>query len=104
MENNQELQEMQLLDQNLHNIMLQKQSFEMELSETKSAIAEIEKSGDVFKLIGDLLIRKDKDKAKSELVDKEKILEMRIRSVEKQEEALSKRLEELREKLSKSAK
>ncbi len=99
---NQNIQEMQMLDQNLHNLLLQKQAFSMELSETQSAAKEIEKSGDVFKLIGDLLIKKDSDSAKSELADKEKILELRIKSVEKQEDAISKRLEELRKKFSKS--
>jgi prefoldin beta subunit len=100
--NDEELQEMQVLDQNLHNVLLQKQSFELELSETKAASKEIAKSGDVYKLIGDLLIKREKSQAKEELENKEKILELRIKSVEKQQDALEKRLEELRKKLSDS--
>ena len=98
----QEIQEMQMLDQNLHNLLLQKQAFQMELSETQSATKEIEKSGDVFKLIGDLLIKKDSKSVKEELSNREKILELRIKSIEKQEDSLSKRIEELRKKLTKS--
>ena len=96
----QELQEMQAIDQNLHNLALQKQAFQMELSETQSALKEIEKSGEVFKLVGDLLIKKDKDKAKTELSEKVKLLEMRVKSIEKQEDIFSKRLEDLRKKIS----
>ena len=55
MEQNEELQEMQILDQNLHNMLLQKQAFQMELSETNSALKEIDKSNEVFKLFGELM-------------------------------------------------
>ena len=99
MEGNEEIQEMQILDQNLHNILLQKQAFEMELSESKSALKEIEKSPEVFKLIGELMIKSDKEKIKEELLNKEKILGMRIKSIEKQENTISKRLDDLRDKL-----
>ena len=96
-----EIQEMQILDQNLHNILLQKQAFDMELSETKSALGEIEKSGEIFKLIGELMIKSDKEKVREELSNKEKLLNMRIKSIEKQEDALTKRLDDLRTKFSK---
>ena len=104
MEQNEELQEMQILDQNLHNMLLQKQAFQMELSETNSAQREIEKSNEVFKLVGELMIKTDKEKAKEELSTKERILSMRIKSIEKQEDTLAKRLEELRNKFSNIAK
>jgi prefoldin beta subunit len=105
MENkNEDLQEMQMLDQSLHNLLLQKQAFQMELSETKSGLVEIEKSGEIFKLVGELMIKVGKEKVKEELLSKEKILNMRIKSIEKQEDSIAKRLEELRNKFSKLAK
>ena len=45
-EQNKKIQEMQILEQNLQNFLLQKQAFQMELSETQSALKEIENSGD----------------------------------------------------------
>lgn len=102
--NEEEIQEMQILDQNLHNILLQKQAFQMELSETKSALKEIEKSGEVFKMVGELMIKAEKEKVKEDLAVKEKVLSMRIKSIEKQEDSLTKRLDELRNKLSNLAK
>ena len=101
---NEDLQEMQMLDQNLHNILLQKQAFQMELSETKSGLVEIEKSGEIFKLVGELMIKVGKEKVREELLSKEKILNMRIKSIEKQEDSIAKRLEELRNNFSKLAK
>jgi len=46
-------------------------------------------------MIGQLLIKTDKKSVVSELISKEKIIDLRIRSFEKQEQALSGKLEEL---------
>lgn len=99
------IQEMQMLEQNLQNLLLQKQAFQMELSETSSALKEIENSSDeVFKIIGQLMIKTDKQKIKQELLNKEKILSLRTKTIEKQESSLTEQLDELREELMKSMK
>ncbi len=96
------IQEMQILEQSLQNILLQKQAFQLEISETTSALKEIESSGDeVFKIIGQLMIKTEKSKIKQELIDKEKILEMRIKSIEKQENSLTEQVEKIREEVMK---
>jgi len=97
---NEKIQEMQILEQNLQNLLLQKQAFQMELSETESALKEIEKSSDeVFKIIGQLMIKTGKPKIKEELSNKKKILELRIKTMEKQEVNLMKQLDVLRDKI-----
>ena len=94
------IQEMQILDQNVQNLFLQKQSFQIEISETQSALKEIENSGDeIFKMIGQLMIKSDKVKIKEELINKEKFLDIRIKSIEKQESYLTEKLEKLREEI-----
>lgn len=100
MSSDKKIHEMQILEQNLQNLLLQKQAFQMELSETTSALEEIEKStDDVFKIIGQLMIKSDKKKIKDELINKEKILELRTKSLEKQEEYLSKQIDKIREEV-----
>ena len=50
----------------------------MELAETSSALKELEKAGDeVFKIIGQLMIKSEKGKIKEELLEKQKILEIK---------------------------
>ena len=94
------IQEMQILEQNIQNLFLQKQSFQMELSETKSALKEIEKSGDeVFKIVGQLMIKTEKQAINKELLDKEKVLDLRIKSFEEQEKILTNKLETLRKEI-----
>jgi len=97
---NQKIQEMQMLEQGLQQMLLQKQAFQMELSETNLALKEIESSGEeVFKIIGQLMLKTEKPKIKKELLEKEKILNLRLNSIEKQETSLTGKLEEIREEI-----
>jgi len=77
----------------------------MELSETQSALREIEKSGDeVFKIIGQLMIKTDKENIEKELSNKKEILGLRMKTLEKQEKSLTEKLEKLREEIMKNIK
>ena len=99
-EKNKNIQEVQFLEQNLQNLLFQKQAFQMELTETQSALKEIENSqDDSYKLIGQLMIKISKSKIKEELSDKEKILNLKIKNFEKQEKYLSEKLEQIRKQI-----
>lgn len=94
------VQELQMLEQNLQNTLLQKQSFQIELREIQAALKELDKSGDeVFKIIGQLMIKTDKKEMKIELSDKEKMINLRINTLEKQEKTLSEKLDELQREI-----
>ena len=94
------IQELQILEQNLQNILMQKQVFQLELSEASSALKEIEKSkSDVYKIIGQLMIKKDQKEVKEELASKEKVLETRLKNLEKQEETITKKADKLKEEI-----
>lgn len=94
-----QIQEIQILEQNLHNLLLQKQAFQMEISETQAAKKEIKNSEDVFKVIGQLMIKAEKEKVKEELLNKEKLLDLRMQSIEKQETSLEEKLDSLRKEV-----
>jgi prefoldin beta subunit len=99
------LQEMQIVEQNLQNIIIQKQAFQMELNEIDSASRELEKSkGEVYKIVGQLMISKEKGEIKNELKEKEKIISSRINALDKQEEIFSEKAEKLRKEFLKNAK
>lgn len=94
------IQEMQFLEQNLQNSLLQKQAFQMELSETQSALREIEKAGDdIFKITGQLMIKTSKPKIKEELTNKEKMFKLRVESLEKQEASFLEKLDAIRDEI-----
>lgn len=98
------IQEMQILEQNLQNLFMQKQAFQMELSETEEALKEIEDAGDeVFKVIGQLMIKTEKSKMSDELSSKKKLIEMRMNTFEKQEKAITEKIEDIRSEIMKSS-
>jgi len=103
--NEEKIQEMQILEQKLQNTILQKQAFQMELAETDAALIELENSGDeVYKVIGQLMLKSEKSKIKEELINKQKILQLRTSALEKQENSFTEQLEKLREEMMNSEK
>ncbi len=104
-ETQEKIQELQTYEQNLHSLLIQKQAFQMELSETENATNEISKSkDDVFKLIGNIMVKASKEKIEKDLKQKKDLLSLRIKSIEKQEMQISKQLEELKEEVMKKIK
>ena len=99
-QNNQKLQEMQMLEHNLQNLLMQKQAFHMELSETATALAEVGKADDeIFRIVGQLMIKSDKKKVIEDLENKKKLLELRVETMDKQEKNLNEQAEGLREEI-----
>jgi prefoldin beta subunit len=98
MKNENSVQEIQFLEQGLQNILYQKQAFQMELSEAQEALKELENSkDDVYKVIGQIMIKSEKEKIKAELQSKIKIFDLRMKNLEKQEVALTDRIEKIRD-------
>lgn len=105
MKNQEKIQELQILEQSIQNILMQKQAFQMEISETESARTELKNSGkDVYKIIGQLMIKSDIVEIKKDLEEKQKLLELRIKNLEKQETSLSTQIEKIREEVMNSSK
>jgi len=104
-EKEQKIQELQILEQNLQGVLMQKQAFQMELSEASSAIREVEKSkSEVYKIIGQLMVKKDLKEVKEELKNKEKLLNLRLKNLEKQEEIIAQKANQLKENIFDSSK
>ena len=99
------IQELQSLEQTLHPLMMQKQAFQIELNETDNALSEISKSDDdVFKIVGQIMIKASKDKITEDLEKKQKLVSLRLESIEKQESSLTEKAEKLREEVMKQIK
>lgn len=100
-----QIQELQLLEQNLQNLLMQKQAFEMELNETENALNEIQKTKDeVYKIVGQVMLKSSKESIEKELKQKKELIALRLKSIEKQETSLSQHLEKLREQVVKKLK
>ncbi len=89
------IEELQILERNLQNTLLQKQTFQTQLLEIKNALEELEKSKkETYKIIGTIMIASDASELKKDLKSKKEIIDLRVKNLEKQEE-------QIREKASK---
>jgi|SRR3989338_5539428 len=79
------IEKMQLIEQSMQGFLVQKQSFQMQLSETESALKELETAGEVHKIVGNIMVKAEKEEVKKELASKKDVLGLRIKTLEKQE-------------------
>lgn len=99
-ENLRKIQELQIMEQNLQNIMIQKQAFQFEENEIISALEEIKTSGDeVYKIIGQVMVKSNKQNMEKELKGKKDLIELRLKNLEKQENMLKERVTASRNEL-----
>jgi len=95
-----QIRELQLLEQNLQNILMQKQAFQLELSEVENALAELTKNeGEVFKISGNIMIKSSKENILKDLKQKKDLISLRLKSLDSQEKNLSSTSENIRKKV-----
>ncbi len=87
-ETEQKIEQLQMLEQNLRTFTVQRQQFQAQLMEIDSALSEIEGTKEVFKIIGGVMVAAQKDEVKKDLAKKKEVLELRIKTIEKQEEKI----------------
>ncbi|MBI5148888.1 prefoldin subunit beta [Candidatus Pacearchaeota archaeon] len=93
-----QIQELQILEQNLQNLSLQRQAFQVEQNETENAIAELGKAKeDPYKIIGQVMIKTNKADLEKDLKHKKEVIGLRIKSIEKQEDSIREHVTKLRE-------
>ena len=91
--------QVQLIQQNLENFSNQRQQFQMQETEIETALLEISSSGQNYKIIGNIMVLADRDKLRKDLEEKKEMLTIRISSIEKQEEKLKVKAEEIQKEL-----
>lgn len=93
-----QIQELQILEQNLQNLSLQRQAFQVEENETENALNELKKTkDDVYRIIGQIMIKSDKTELEKDLKHKKEIIGLRVKSIEKQEGIIKEQISKLRE-------
>ena len=97
-----ELARLQQLQQTLQAVVAQKQQLEIEMTETDRALSELEKvTGEtpVYKSVGSILVKADKEALLTELKEKKELLNTRVTVLGRQEERTRDRLKEVQQKI-----
>ena len=88
------LGQLQMLEQSMQNFLMQKQQFQLQQVEIESALKELEKVNEAYKIVGNIMVLSKKDDLIEDLKSKKEVVGLRIKNMEKQES-------QLREKASK---
>lgn len=97
-ETSKKIGELQNLEQNFQSIMVKRQSIQVESNEVKNALKELDNSTspEVYRVIGKIMVKSNKDSLKKELSEKNKLLNSKLKATEKQELLLRENMERLR--------
>ncbi len=101
----QKVEQAQRLQSELESIVTQRYQLEVSLKEVEKSLEELgnlPENASIYKSVGSILVQvESKEKIKKELEDKKETLELRIKTVMKQQELLEKKLKEIQEDLAK---
>ncbi len=87
------ISQLQLMQQNLQNVLVQKQQIQEQLTELDSALTELSTTDKAYRIVGKLMIATSKKELDVELQQKKEIAEIRLKNFAKQEDKLKGSLE-----------
>ena len=98
------INQLQMLEQSMQNLLMQKQQFQLQQVEIESALKELEKVNEAYKIVGNIMVLSEKSDLKSDLNSKKEIMELRVKTFEKQENQLREKASKLQEEVLKEMK
>lgn len=95
------LGQFQVYQQQLQSIVLQKENLKLQILEIEKALEELEqtKVKQAYKIAGPIMIRKDSKVLKAELKERKDNFNIRVKTIEKAEDRITKKLKEMEPRL-----
>lgn len=93
------INQLQLFQQNLQNIVQQKQMLEAQIMEIDSALEELKTAPKSYKILGKVMVLVSAEKLNNELQNKKEVLQLRFNTSEKQEMILTKNIEKVQQEV-----
>lgn len=90
---------LQTMEQSVQQYVMQRQQFNAQLLEIDSALSEIESSQEMYKIIGNIMVKSSKATLKKELEHRKEMANLRIKTLEKQEGKIKDKAETLKKEV-----
>jgi prefoldin beta subunit len=95
----QKISQLQMLEQGLQSFLQQKQQFQGQMMEIESALDELADTKEAYKIVGNIMVKSDREELQKDLQSKKEMLEIRIKAIEKQESQLKEKASKLQEEV-----
>ncbi|MBI4147980.1 prefoldin subunit [Candidatus Woesearchaeota archaeon] len=93
------MSKLQLLEQNMQQLELQKQQFSAQLMEAENALKELESKPETYKIVGNIMVKSDPTAVSADLKDKQERLQLHISLLDKQEKQITEKTEKIRKEV-----
>ncbi len=101
-ETEEKVRQLQMFEQNMQNILSQKQNIQGQTLEVDNALEELKNAeGKVYKIVGTVMIDSTKERLEKDLNERKEVLELRLKSLKKQEDSFRERAETLQKEVMK---
>jgi len=90
---------LQMLEQRLQALIMQKQTFQSQILESDNALGEIEGAKETYKIIGNVMVSVKKTDLKKDLASKKEVAELKVKNLEKEEKKLREEAETLQKEV-----
>ncbi len=98
-ETKRKIEKLQSTENTLQQLLAKKQQFQSQIVEIESALGELDKTEQAYKIVGNIMVATAKDALRSDLDQKKEMLTLRVQSVEKQEKKLQEQAESLQKEV-----
>ncbi len=103
-ETEQKIGQLQMFEQSLQNLLVQKQQFQTQLVEVESALKELDGSKEAYKIVANIMVSTKKEDLNKDLEEKKESLNLRIKTLEKQETTIKEKAQKLQKDVMESMK
>ena len=98
-ETEKKLNQLQLLEQSMQNLLMQKQQFQLQQVEIESDLKEFENVDEAYKIVGNIMVLSKKGSLKEDLDSKKEVVGLRVKNMEKQENQLREKASSLQSEI-----
>ncbi len=103
-ETKEKIEQLQSMEQNINSIIAQKQQFQAQQMEVDNALSQVKKTDKVFRIIGNIMVASSKTTVKKELSEKKELVDLRLKTMDKQEDKLRDKAAEIQKEVMKDIK
>lgn len=103
-ETEQKISQLQMFEQSLQSFLGQKQQFQVQLVEIESALNELNNTEKAYKIVGNIMVESGRDELKADLSSKKEMLELRLKTMDKQEAQIREKASKLQAEILKKIK
>lgn len=96
---NDKVQQLQMIEQQVQTLMKEKQQYQQQLFEVDSALSELEKTKEAYKILSNVMVKSDKDSLVKELNSNKEKINKRLKYIEDNESKLKEKSKKLQEEV-----